>query len=238
MITKLKDNEIFVFGSNLAGHHIGGAARQAYEDFGALWGRGEGLMGQSYAFPTLNVAFQKRKLIQLGASVFKLYKCCEDNPDKEFLLTKVGCGIAQYPEEEMKNLFINPPKNLILPPEWRERTQMNIIDREITQFQGETFSSHEDSIKWLRDSLQRVIDETKEKCIEALPKKKNDPCDCCGKPLNQHYNENGIYFCPKKNELKSSTDYPNVDQSMLGTEKDEGWNESIQQAKQNIEGGK
>lgn len=118
MITSLKDNQIFVFGSNLAGHHLGGAARQAHEHFGAEWGVGEGLMGQSYAFPTLDVAFQKRKLNELGASVFKLYQCCEENPDKEFMLTKVGCGIAGFKEEQVKDLFCDPPKNLILPEDW------------------------------------------------------------------------------------------------------------------------
>ena len=63
---------------------------------------------------------------------------------------------------------------------------MNIIDREITQYEGETFSSHDDSIKWLKESYQRVIDETKKKCIEALPKKKSykvnmmGTCSLCG----------------------------------------------------------
>jgi hypothetical protein len=53
-ITKLKENEIFVFGSNLAGSHGGGAARQAYEHFGAIWGQGVGLQGQSYGIPTMH----------------------------------------------------------------------------------------------------------------------------------------------------------------------------------------
>ena len=53
MITELKDNEIFVFGSNLAGAHGGGAARVAYNKFGALWGQGVGLQGQCYAIPTM-----------------------------------------------------------------------------------------------------------------------------------------------------------------------------------------
>lgn len=52
-ITELKQNEIFVFGSNLAGSHGGGAARLAYNRFGAIWGQGVGLQGQSYAIPTM-----------------------------------------------------------------------------------------------------------------------------------------------------------------------------------------
>lgn len=53
MITELRDHEIFVFGSNLAGRHAGGAARFAYNKFGVIWGQGEGLQGQSYAIPTM-----------------------------------------------------------------------------------------------------------------------------------------------------------------------------------------
>ena len=52
-IKSLKPDEIFVFGSNLAGAHGGGAARIAVEDFGAIWGQGVGLQGQCYAIPTM-----------------------------------------------------------------------------------------------------------------------------------------------------------------------------------------
>ena len=52
-ISELKENEIFVFGSNLAGAHGGGAARLAYNRFGAVWGEGVGLHGKTYAIPTM-----------------------------------------------------------------------------------------------------------------------------------------------------------------------------------------
>ena len=52
-IVSLAENEIFVFGSNLAGAHGGGAARIAYDKFGAVWGNGVGIQGQSYAIPTM-----------------------------------------------------------------------------------------------------------------------------------------------------------------------------------------
>lgn len=55
MITELKEDEIFVFGSNLAGAHGGGAARVAYNKFGAVWGQGVGLQGQSYGIPTMHL---------------------------------------------------------------------------------------------------------------------------------------------------------------------------------------
>ena len=42
-----------MFGSNLAGAHGGGAARLAYNRFGAVWGEGVGLHGKTYAIPTM-----------------------------------------------------------------------------------------------------------------------------------------------------------------------------------------
>jgi len=58
MITKLEPNERFVFGSNLAGRHGAGAAKQAHDQFGAVYGVGEGPTGQCYALfldPPYNV---------------------------------------------------------------------------------------------------------------------------------------------------------------------------------------
>lgn len=119
MITSLKENQIFVCGTNTAGLHYGGAAKQAWEDFGLVWGVGEGLSGRSYAFPTLDGEFNKLKIRSLVNSRNRLYKSCEVNKDNEYILTKVGCGIAGYQENEMKDLFIDPPNNLILPEDWR-----------------------------------------------------------------------------------------------------------------------
>ena len=60
-ITHLNNGEIFVFGSNLKGLHGGGAARLAYERFGAIWGQGVGLQGNSYAIPTMQVGIDTIK---------------------------------------------------------------------------------------------------------------------------------------------------------------------------------
>lgn len=120
IITKLKPNQIFVFGSNLAGRHGAGAARQAKLHFGAVYGVGEGLTGQSYAFPTLGRQLEKIPLHWLEQSRDRLYECCFANPEKQFLLTKVGCGLAGYEEAIMRDLFRHPPENLVLPEDWRQ----------------------------------------------------------------------------------------------------------------------
>lgn len=118
MIYELSDNQIFVFGSNIIGNHYGGAAKQAFEQFGAQWGVGEGLTGQSYAFPTLDEHMQPVSNTQLKYSRFKLYKFANEHPELTLLLTKVGCGIAGFSEERMKKLFTNAPKNIIKPKGW------------------------------------------------------------------------------------------------------------------------
>lgn len=118
MIDSLKPNQIFVFGSNQRGQHTGGAAKTAAEKYGAIMGMEEGLQGKSYAFPTLTVKYEKRERYPLELSVTAFYRCAEQNPDKEFLMTPVGTGIAGYTHEEMKSLFSHPPSNVILPQEW------------------------------------------------------------------------------------------------------------------------
>ena len=91
-----------MFGSNLAGIHGAGAAKQAREQFGAQMGVGEGETGQCYAFPTLGHRLQRIGIPFMVQAKERLYAVCRKNPGKEYLLTKVGCGLAGYPEEHMK----------------------------------------------------------------------------------------------------------------------------------------
>lgn len=117
-ITELKHDEVFVFGSNSAGHHLGGAAKLAYERFGAKWGVGEGLVNQSYALPTLTKEHNKRSLKALQFSSNRLKMEANANPTKTFYLTKVGCGIAGYDEDVISPLFKDTPTNVIKPKGW------------------------------------------------------------------------------------------------------------------------
>lgn len=105
-IVSLEENEIFVFGSNLAGMHGGGAARVAADLFGAVWGQGVGLQGQSYAIPTM----------QGGVETIKPYvddfiAFAKEHQELKFLVTRIGCGIAGFKDEEIAPLF-DEAKNL------------------------------------------------------------------------------------------------------------------------------
>lgn len=99
-ITHLEPDDIFVFGSNLAGMHRGGAARVAYDKFGAVWGQGVGIQGQTYAIPTM----------QGGVETIKPYvddfiKLAREWDQNTFYVTRIGCGIAGFTDEEIAPLF-------------------------------------------------------------------------------------------------------------------------------------
>ena len=104
-ITKLKPNEIFVFGSNLAGIHGAGAAKLAYEKFGALWGFGEGMKDQSYAFPTKDKHLETLDLDDIQTSADSLLYTINLYPEYDFLITEVGCGMAGYNPYQIAPLF-------------------------------------------------------------------------------------------------------------------------------------
>lgn len=115
MITELKPNEIFVFGSNIAGSHGGGAAWLAYERFGAIWGQGVGLQGQSYGIPTMHGGVDAIK-----PYVDEFIEFAKAHPEYKFIVTKIGCGIARFAIEEIAPLFTQAieVKNVILPKEF------------------------------------------------------------------------------------------------------------------------
>ncbi len=120
-VSKLSEKEIFVFGSNLAGMHGGGAARAAYEKFGAVWGQGTGIQGQSYAIPTMQGDVDT---IEPYVDSFIVY--AKVHPEKKFLVTRIGCGIAGFLDSDIAPLFekaVNV-ENICLPKEfWEEITQ-------------------------------------------------------------------------------------------------------------------
>lgn len=99
-ITDLKPDEVFVFGSNLAGAHAGGAARVAVECFGAIWGQGVGLQGQSYAIPTMQGGVET-----IRPYVDEFIAFAKSHPELFFYVTRIGCGIAGFVDEEIAPLF-------------------------------------------------------------------------------------------------------------------------------------
>lgn len=114
-ITELKADEIFVFGSNLDGMHGGGAAHAAFRHFGAVWGCGVGLQGQSYAIPTMQGGVETIK-----PYVDEFIDFTRTRPDLFFYVTRIGCGIAGFRDEEIAPLFAAARglENVCLPEGW------------------------------------------------------------------------------------------------------------------------
>lgn len=116
-ITSLKPNQIFVFGSNEAGVHGAGAAKQAHKKFGAIWGVGFGMTGQTYAIPTKDLQIRTLSLDKIEYYINLFITEAMEYPEFDFLVTKIGCGLAGYSEQEIANLFTGKfiPENIKLP---------------------------------------------------------------------------------------------------------------------------
>ena len=110
-ITSLQPGEVFVFGSNLDGFHAGGAARQAMK-WGAVYGQGVGMQGDTYAVPTMfNTAEEIRPYVE------EFIRYAREHPERTFLVTEIGCGIAGFAPSEIAPLFKEGMKveNIFLP---------------------------------------------------------------------------------------------------------------------------
>lgn len=108
-ISQLAVDEVFVFGSNGGGQHGGGAARVAWQKFGAVWGEGHGFHGQTYAIDTMS------GMVAFKADAAAFIDFARQHPELTFLLTPVGCGIAGYTSEEVAPMFAAVPANVVMP---------------------------------------------------------------------------------------------------------------------------
>lgn len=151
-VTKLSSCEIFVFGSNLAGEHLGGAAKFAYEEFGAEWGVGSGPTGRCYAIPTMQGDLES---IRPYAEEFIRY--AKEHPDNRFLLTRVGCGIAGFKDKEMAGLFeeCKDIPNVSIPEAWNKIFNFwGFIDAEAT---GQTGLYRDDAPNVINEEVLKAL---------------------------------------------------------------------------------
>lgn len=108
-VEALGDGEVFVFGSNAAGHHDGGAARVAHKKFGAIWGQAHGLQGRSYAIDTMT------DIQTMEADIDDFLEFAAEHPDRTFLVTEIGCGIGPYRPWQVAPMFAHASANVALP---------------------------------------------------------------------------------------------------------------------------
>ena len=113
------DNEIFVFGSNLAGIHGAGAAKEAYRNYGAEWGAGVGLHGQSYAIPTKDDNIKTMSLSAIKPYIDYFLKVAAIRYSDKFYVSRVGCGLAGYKDSDIAPMFKGATNNVSFAEEWR-----------------------------------------------------------------------------------------------------------------------
>ena len=120
MTYQCQEDEIFVFGSNLAGIHGKGAALTAKQKYGAIQGQGWGLQGNSFAIPTKDRNIKTLPLHTIKPYIDAFYLYAQNKPNRKFFVTAIGCGLAGYRHEEIAPMFLKfkDLKNVRLPPEW------------------------------------------------------------------------------------------------------------------------
>lgn len=116
---------IFVFGSNLAGRHGKGAAKDARDLHGAIYGQGVGRQGNSYAIPTKTGDLKILPLADIAYFIRLFLQYAYSHPELQFMVTRVGCGLAGYQDSDIAPLFKYAPTNCILPQEWIVYNQRN-----------------------------------------------------------------------------------------------------------------
>ncbi|MBI1340118.1 hypothetical protein GC169_07920 [bacterium] len=110
---------IYVFGSNLAGFHAGGAARAAVDRFGAVTGVAEGPTGRAYAIPTKDQMIRTLPLERVAEGVARFLDHAAATPDRRYFVTRVGCGLAGFRDQDIAPLFRPAPENCSFADAWR-----------------------------------------------------------------------------------------------------------------------
>jgi hypothetical protein len=111
---------IFVFGSNLAGFHGAGSAKEAVKHWGAIFGQGSGPQGDSYAIPTKDYKLRSLPLEDVKEHVDEFLTFARTQQDFLFHVVKIGCGLAGFTEDQIKPFFKDAPGNCLLPIGWRD----------------------------------------------------------------------------------------------------------------------
>jgi uncharacterized protein (DUF1810 family) len=151
-IDTLLPNQIFVFGSNTLGYHTGGASGTARKKFGAVWGQAEGLQGQCYAIP-VDYGKDVRKDNEVQAAVDRFLDFARTHTDLFFLVTRVGCGIAGYHDDEMAQFFKNALElpNVSLPKSFVEALSTGDVNYDLDRFVEAQIGSYDRALREIRN---------------------------------------------------------------------------------------
>lgn len=110
---------VFVFGSNESGVHGAGAAKVAYKEHGARWGKCYGHYGDSFAIPTKDENIETLPLTQINRYVQGFIAYARGHRKLKFRVTQVGCGLAGLTPKYMAPLFHDCPANCEFDEAWK-----------------------------------------------------------------------------------------------------------------------
>ncbi|WP_234265096.1 A1S_2505 family phage non-structural protein [Hydrogenophaga sp. NFH-34] len=110
---------VYVFGSNLAGRHGAGAAKAAHVNFGAKYGVGEGPTGKAYAIPTKDRHLKTLSLDEVRDGILAFINFAHSKPETLFFITRIGCGLANFDDDDIAPCFVGAPENCSFPEPWR-----------------------------------------------------------------------------------------------------------------------
>lgn len=153
-IDTLLPGQIFVFGSNALGYHTGGASGTARKRFGAIWGQPEGIQGQSYAIP---VDFGKGNVTpDIQPYIDRFIAYAKTHPENHFFVTRVGCGIAGFTDQEMAEHFraALTLNNVSLPRSFvnalKKESQADFDLERFVKAQDDTYDSYKEALQEIK----------------------------------------------------------------------------------------
>ena len=155
-IDSLLPNQIFVFGSNALGYHTGGASGTARKRFGAVWGQSEGLQGQCYAIP-VDYGKDVRKDSEVIDAVNRFISFAKEHPDLFFFVTRVGCGIAGYHDDEMAQFFKDALelKNVSLPKSFVDALSGGEVNYNLERFLEAQETDYSMALREMKEGQKR-----------------------------------------------------------------------------------
>lgn len=160
MATTIHHSEyIFVFGSNARGAHGLGAAKTAEQHYGAVTGQGEGLQGRSYGIPTKDEKIRSLTLTEVRDGVNRFLSFAASEPDTEFMVTRIGCGLAGFHDSDVAPLFSKVTDNVSLPRAWQAllgATDFHLLVSGATSMRNEQLLTNKLDL-WLRDKTEVPI---------------------------------------------------------------------------------
>lgn len=163
-------NVVFVFGSNPEGRHGAGAAKTAREQFGAVYGRGEGLQGNAYALPTKdlrvreNGGFRSISPDAITDSIRRLYDVARANPDRDFCIAYRNTdkpSLNGYTGIEMMRMFASAgplPANIVISKEWADASAGLLVSETAAKGQNKAVQTPSDKKRSnLSSDLYRIV---------------------------------------------------------------------------------